>query len=89
MKQVFELSKEDFRAALKEEMESIQFELFLSKYENVIVPIDIATCMLRCSDQTIYRYVKDNKLKCLPRSNYDTYKFSLRTLLEFIYFNNH
>lgn len=83
MKQVFEVSKDDLRDALREELSSLIAESYLARYENTIVPVSVATYILGVSKRTLYRYVASDKLKCLPHSLGEDYKFNLRQLLEF------
>lgn len=83
MKQVFEVSRDDLRQALREELSSLIAESYLARYENTIVPVSVATHILGISKRTLYRYVASKKLKCLPHSTGEDYHFNLRQLLEF------
>lgn len=83
MKQVIEVSKDDFHAVLKEEMKSIQHELFFSKYENILVSTQVAISILGISRRTLYRLIQAKKISFSPHSIQEAYSFSLRTILEY------
>ena len=78
---VYEVGKDEMSQALKDTLNEVMFEVVLGRYSGRLVGAGTAAEILTVSLPTLYRYIKDGKIKTTER-NQKKYRFDLRYLLE-------